>query len=110
MGIGRLLIMSIMLWHSQLFSDHSGGLFMLIMSPVRLSFWPQVKVTLPKFQFLITFFKQDKVTPYFSCICCEVKSYFLLVGQTLIFWAPKSLQMVIAAMKLKDAYSLQEKL
>ena len=27
-----------------------------------------------------------------------------------IFWAPKSLQMVIAAMKLKDAYSLGEKL
>ena len=26
-----------------------------------------------------------------------------------IFWAPKSLQMVIAAMKLKDAYSLGEK-
>ena len=26
------------------------------------------------------------------------------------FWAPKSLQMVIAAMKLKDAYSLKEKL
>ena len=26
--------------------------------------------------------------------------------QTLFFWAPKSLQMVIAAMKLKDAYSL----
>ena len=30
----------------------------------------------------------------------EVESYF-------IFWAPKSLQMVIAAMKLKDAYSLE---
>ena len=29
--------------------------------------------------------------------------------QTLFFWAPKSLQMVIAAMKLKDAYSLEEK-
>ena len=29
---------------------------------------------------------------------------------TLFFWAPKSLQMVIAAMKLKDAYSLEEKL
>ena len=28
----------------------------------------------------------------------------------LIFWAPKSLQMVIAAMKLKDAFSLEEKL
>ena len=27
-----------------------------------------------------------------------------------IFWAPKSRQMVIAAMKLKDAYSLEEKL
>ena len=27
-----------------------------------------------------------------------------------IFWAPKSLQMVIAAMKLKDAYSLAGKL
>ena len=26
------------------------------------------------------------------------------------FWAPKSLQMVIAAMKLKDAYSLKGKL
>ena len=27
---------------------------------------------------------------------------------TLFFWAPKSLQMVTAAMKLKDAYSLEE--
>ena len=30
--------------------------------------------------------------------------------QTSFFWAPKSLQMVIAAMKLKDAYSLEGKL
>ena len=30
--------------------------------------------------------------------------------ETLFFWAPKSLQMVTAAMKLKDAYSLEEKL
>ena len=29
---------------------------------------------------------------------------------TLFFWAPKSLQMVAAAMKLKDAYSLEGKL
>ena len=28
----------------------------------------------------------------------------------LFFWAPRSLQVVIAAMKLKDAYSLEEKL
>ena len=31
-------------------------------------------------------------------------------GNSLFFWTPKSLQMVIAAMKLKDAYSLEEKL
>ena len=30
--------------------------------------------------------------------------------QTLVFWASKSLQMVTAAMKLKDAYSLEGKL
>ena len=30
--------------------------------------------------------------------------------RTLFFWAPKSLQMMIAAMKLKDAYSLEGKL
>ena len=30
--------------------------------------------------------------------------------QTLFFWAPKSLQMVTSAMKLKDTYSLEEKL
>ena len=29
--------------------------------------------------------------------------------QTLFFWAPKSLQMVTAAMKLKDTCSLEEK-
>ena len=33
-----------------------------------------------------------------------VETYFIF------FWAPKSLQMVIAAMKLKDAYSLKGKL
>ena len=39
-----------------------------------------------------------------------------IYGQTVetvanfIFWVPKSLQMVIAAMKLKDAYSLEGKL
>ena len=39
-----------------------------------------------------------------------------IVGETMetvrdfIFWAPKSLQMVTAAMKLKDACSLEEKL
>ena len=32
------------------------------------------------------------------------------VSDFIFFWVPKSLQMVIAAMKLKDAYSLEEKL
>ena len=32
------------------------------------------------------------------------------VSDFLYFWAPKSRQMVTAAMKLKDAYSLEEKL
>ena len=32
------------------------------------------------------------------------------VSDFLFFWAPKSLQMVTAAMKLKDIYSLEEKL
>ena len=30
--------------------------------------------------------------------------------EIVFFWVPKSLQMVTAAMKLKDAYSLEEKL
>ena len=30
--------------------------------------------------------------------------------ETLLSWAPKSLQMVIEAMKLKDAYTLEGKL
>ena len=32
------------------------------------------------------------------------------VSNFIFFWAPKSLQMVIAAIKLKDAYSLEGKL
>ena len=35
---------------------------------------------------------------------------FLFYTEVLFFWAPKSLQMVIVAMKLKDAYSLEGKL
>ena len=40
----------------------------------------------------------------------ELKSLLWKQCQTLFWGAPKSLQMVIAAMKLKDAYSLEEKL
>ena len=34
----------------------------------------------------------------------------MILVKKMIFWAPKSLQMVIAAMKLKDTYSLEGKL
>ena len=40
---------------------------------------------------------------------CPITSWET-VSDFLFFWAPKSLQMVTAAMKLKDAYSLEEKL
>ena len=40
----------------------------------------------------------------------EIDGETLEIVSDFIFWAPKSLQMVIAAMKLKDAYSLEGKL
>ena len=40
----------------------------------------------------------------------EIDGETVDTDQTLFFGAPKSLQMVIAAMKLKDTYSLEEKL
>ena len=36
-----------------------------------------------------------------------ISSPITITVSDFIFWAPKSLQMVIAAMKLKDAYSLE---
>ena len=43
---------------------------------------------------------------------CLITSWQINGNQwlTLFFWAPKSLQMVTAAMKLKDTYSLEGKL
>ena len=46
-------------------------------------------------------------------IACSPITSWQIDGETVsdfIFWAPKSLQVVTAAMKLKDAYSLEEKL
>ena len=40
----------------------------------------------------------------------EIDGEMVETGSNFIFWAPKSLQMVTAAMKLKDAYSLEGKL
>jgi len=49
-------------------------------------------------------------------LCSGPITSWQIVGETVetetdfIFWAPKSLQMVTAAIKLEDAYSLEEKL
>ena len=40
----------------------------------------------------------------------EIDGEIVETVSDLIFWAPKSVQMVTAAMKLKDAYSLEGKL
>ena len=40
----------------------------------------------------------------------EIDGETVEMCQTLFFWAPKLLQMVTAAMKLKEVYSLEEKL
>ena len=40
----------------------------------------------------------------------EIDGETVEIVSDFIFWAPKSLQMVIAVMKLKDAYSLEGKL
>ena len=40
----------------------------------------------------------------------QIDGETLETGSDFIFWAPKSLQMVTAAMKLKEACSLEEKL
>ena len=41
---------------------------------------------------------------------CKIDGETVETVADFIFWVPKSLQMVTAAMKLKDAYSLEEKL
>ena len=38
---------------------------------------------------------------------CHVDGETMEMGLTLFIWAPKSLQMVMAAMRLKDTYSLE---
>ena len=54
--------------------------------------------------------QKTKIMASGPIISCEIDEETLETVSDFIFGAPKSLQMVIAAMKLKDAYSLEGKL
>ena len=51
-----------------------------------------------------------KITAYGPITSWRIDGETVETESDFIFWAPKSLQMVTAAMKLKDTYSLEEKL
>ena len=53
---------------------------------------------------------KTKIMAYGPITPWEIDGETVEIVSDFIFGAPKSLQMVIAAMKLKDAYSLEEKL
>ena len=57
--------------------------------------------------------QREKVVTYLGSLvqlCCEVGGTLQIPLDFILGGAPKSLQMVIAAMKLKDTYSLEGKL
>ena len=55
--------------------------------------------------------QKTKITASCPITSCEIDGETVgTVAGFIFFWAPKSLQMVTAAMKLKDAYSLEGKL
>ena len=53
--------------------------------------------------------QKTKIRASGSITSWEINGETVETVSDFIFWAPKSLQMVTAAMKLKDAYSLEEK-
>ena len=54
--------------------------------------------------------QKTKIMASGPIISWEIHGETVETVSVFIFWAPKSLQMVTAAMKLKDAYSLEGKL
>ena len=54
--------------------------------------------------------QKTKIMASGSTTSWEIDGETVETAADFIFWAPESLQMVIAAMKLKDTYSLEEKL
>ena len=54
--------------------------------------------------------QKTKIMAYGPITSWEIDGETVETVSDFIFWAPKSLQMVTAAMKLKDSYSLEGKL
>ena len=54
--------------------------------------------------------QKTKIMEYGPITSWQIDGETVEAGSDFIFWAPKSLQMVSAAMKLKDAYFLEGKL
>ena len=54
--------------------------------------------------------QKTKIMPSGPITSWEIDGETVETVSDFIFWAPKSLQMVTTAMKLKDAYSLEENL
>ena len=54
--------------------------------------------------------QKTKIMAYGPITSWEIDGETVETVSDFIFWAPKSLQMMIAAMKLKDTYSLEGKL
>ena len=54
--------------------------------------------------------QKTKIMAYGPITSWQIDGETVAIMADFIFWAPKSLQMEIAAMKLKDAYSLEGKL
>ena len=54
--------------------------------------------------------QKTKIMAYGPITSWEIDGETVETVSDFIFWAPKSLQMLTAAMKLKDAYSLEGKL
>ena len=69
----------------------------------------KVKVETEKVGFKLNI-QKTKIMASSSITSWEIDGKQWKQCQTLFLWAPKSLQMVTAAMKLKDAYSLEGKL
>ena len=81
-------------------AEHKEELKWLLMKVKKESEKPGIKLNIQKM----------KITASGPIISWQIDGGTMETVSDFIFWAPKSLQMVTAAMKLKDAYSLEEKL